>query len=107
MHIAYQQRGVSIIGIAMDPSTTPHRREVVEAFCALNNLTFDVVLSDPALAAGETELGRIPTIPATVIFNREGDAVASTTGIFRREDVTELIEAMLEDRSHPLLQRAF
>lgn len=105
LHMAYRRRGVTIIGVAMDPPTTPNRRDIVEAFCALNNLTFEIVLSSPELAAGETAVGRIPTIPATVIFDRDGDPVASTTGVFRREEVSNLLVAMIENRAHPLLQQ--
>lgn len=104
LHIDFRRRGVQVIGVAMDPPSVPRRREVIEAFCALNNVTFDVMLASEALGEGETEIGRIPTIPATVVFNREGDPVASATGMFRRQEMVELLEAMIEGQSHPLLQ---
>ena len=64
------------------------------------------MLASEALGEGSTELGRIPTIPATVIFNREGDAIASTTGMFHREEIVDLLEAMVSGRPHPLLEPA-
>ncbi len=106
LHIEYREQGVSVVGVAMDPPSSRQRREVVEAFCALNNLTFEIVLASDELGNGDTEVGRIPTIPATVIFNRAGDPVASATGPFRRDEVIDLIEALIHGRLHPLLQDA-
>lgn len=104
IHVAFQHRGVSVIGIAMDPPNMARRGQIVDAFCSLNNLTFDVVLASEALGQGATEVGRIPTIPATVIFNREGTPVASATGVFQSDELTGLLEALVEGRSHPLLE---
>lgn len=104
IHIAFQHRGVSVVGVAMDPPSTRRREEIVDSFCALNNITFEVVLADEALGAGETPIGDIPVIPATVVFDRRGRAVASTTGVFNRQELTGLIEALAEGTPHPLLQ---
>jgi peroxiredoxin len=103
IHIAFQHRGVSVVGVAMDPPSTRRREEIVETFCALNNLTFDVVLASEALGAGQTALGDVPVIPATVVFDREGRPVASTVGMFDRQELTGLIEALVEGTPHPLL----
>jgi peroxiredoxin len=103
LHIAFQHRGVSVVGVAMDPPAARRREEIVETFCALNNITFDVVLASEALGAGETPVGDIPVIPATVVFDRRGRPVASTTGMFDRRELTGLIEALVEGTPHPLL----
>jgi peroxiredoxin len=106
LHVTYRHRGVSVIGVAMDPPNAQRRYQVVEAFCALNNLTFDVVLASEELGRGQTAVGVIPMIPATVIFDREGRPVASATGIFRREEVESLLDALVAGGSHPLLEAA-
>ena len=103
IHIAYAQRGVTVVGVAMDPPSTRRRSQIVETFCAVNNLTFDVVLASEELGQGETEVGRIPTIPATVIFDRDGDPIASAQGRFDQDELEGLLDALLERRPHPLL----
>jgi peroxiredoxin len=103
IHIAFQHRGVAVVGVAMDPPSTRRREEIVDSFCALNNLTFDVVLANEALGRGETAIGDVPVIPATVIFDRRGRPVASTTGMFNRQEISGLIEALVEGTPHPLL----
>lgn len=94
IHIRYQPRGVSVIGVAMDPGEGRPRRRVVEAFCALANLTFDVVLAIEEVGRGETELGDIPAIPATVVFDREGSPVASAVGPFREAELEALLDQL-------------
>jgi hypothetical protein len=97
LHIQYGSRGVTIVGVAMDPGEDRIRGRVVEAFCALANLTFDIVLASDSVGRGETELGEIPTIPATVIFNRAGEPVASVAGRFRDEELEELLEGLVSE----------
>jgi len=94
IHIRYAPRGVRVIGVAMDPGEGRPRRRVVEEFCALANLTFDVVLATDAVGAGDTELGEIPTIPATVIFGRDSRPVASATGLFHESELEELLDRL-------------
>jgi len=103
IHIAYAERGVTVIGVAMDPASTRRRSHIVETFCAVNNLTFDVVLTSDALSQGETDVGRIPSIPATVIFDRDGTPVASAQGRFDQDEVEGLLDALIAGRAHPLL----
>ena len=95
IHIRYREQGVSVIGVAMNPGEGYARRRIIDAFCSLANLTFDVVLANDDL--GETELERIPTIPATIVFNRRGDAAASATGIFRERELIDLLDRLVRE----------
>lgn len=97
LHIQYREQNVRVIGVAMDAPDSHRRTEIVEAFCALNNLTFDVVLSTEELGEGATDIGQIPTIPATVIFDRRGTPVASSTGFFTFAEIEGVIDELLEN----------
>lgn len=97
VHIRFQPRGVTVVAVAMDPGEGRTRRRIVDAFCSLANLSFEILLASDALGQGETEIGRIPVIPATVIFNRRGDAAASVTGIFRENELVALLEDLVDD----------
>jgi peroxiredoxin len=97
IHVRFQPSGVSVVGVAMDPGEGHARRRVVDAFCSLANQSFEVVLASDELGRGETALGRIPTIPATVVFDRRGDPVASVTGVFREAELTALLEDLAGD----------
>lgn len=95
IHILYRERGVSVIGVAMNPGEGRARRRIVETFCSFANLTFDVVLASDALGEGDTELERIPVIPATIVFNRRGDAAASATGVVREPELMALLDQLV------------
>jgi peroxiredoxin len=95
IHIQFRHRGVAVVGVALDPGDGAQRRRVVEAFCAVNQLTFEVLLATPALANGETDLGQIPVIPATIVFDQNGQPLASTTGLLNRQELTQLLERVL------------
>jgi peroxiredoxin len=95
-HAEHAAEGLVVVGVAMDPETGRGRRaEVVESYCALNNLSFEVLLSTPELEAGQTGVRRIPEIPATIVFDREGRPAASFTGVFLRSELETLLARIL------------
>jgi len=94
-HIVYSPRGVSVIGIAMDPGTGRNRQTVVDAYCSLSNLTFDVMLASEELATGQTDIGRVPAVPTTAVLDQRGRPYATFEGIFRGEQLTAVLESLL------------
>lgn len=96
VHIEAADRGIRVVAVAMDPEVgRVGRREVLESYCAANNLTFTVLFATPELTAGETDVGRIPEIPATVIIDPDGRPVASFTGPFLGSELTELLDRVV------------
>lgn len=90
VHDEYKDRGIHVIGIALD------RRDAVERFAA------EVPVSYPLLIAGETGFGLMDRfgastggLPYTVVTDRRGRIVNAHVGRVRAEDIDELLAPVL------------
>ena len=96
--VTHRDRGVTVIGVAMDPELGHGGRQaMVESYCAVSNVTFEVALASDALFEGRTDVGRIPAIPATVVLDRRGRPVASVAGTFRRSELERLLAPLVRE----------
>ena len=88
----FRGQGLEIVAVNFMES-----RELVQAFSREQNLTYPMLLdrrSDIAERYG------VMRLPETVVIGRSGEVIAKTTGYkdWYKEDVRELVSALLEDR---------
>lgn len=88
----FRGQGLEIVAVNFMES-----RELVQAFAREQNLTYPMLLdrrSDIAERYG------VMRLPETVVIGRSGEVIAKTTGYkdWYKEDVRELVSALLEDR---------
>lgn len=88
----FRGRGLEIVAVNfMEP------RELVQAFAREQNLTYPMLLDRRSDIAEQYGVLRLPE---TVVIGRGGEVIAKTTGYkdWYKEDVRELVSALLEDR---------
>ena len=88
----FRGRGLEIVAVNfMEP------RELVQDFAREQNLTYPMLLDRRSDIAEQYGVLRLPE---TVVIGRGGELIAKTTGYkdWYKEDVRELVSALLEDR---------
>lgn len=88
----FRERGLEVVAVNfMEP------RELVQAFARERKLTYPMLL-DPR--SDVAEMYGVMRLPETVVIGRGGEVIAKTTGYkdWYKEDVRELVSALLEDR---------
>lgn len=88
----FRSRGLEIVAVNfMEP------RELVQDFAREQNLTYPMLLDRRSDIAEQYGVLRLPE---TVVIGRGGELIAKTTGYkdWYKEDVRELVSALLEDR---------
>lgn len=80
-------RGVTVVGVALDPSGYP----VVAPWRRALHLTYLVTLADPSVVRGESALGVLRTLPTTLVLDRRGRVVHRIEGQLARGQLEPLI----------------
>lgn len=88
----FRGQGLEIVAVNFMES-----RELVQAFAREQNLTYPMLLDRQSDIA---ERYGVMRLPETVVIGRSGEVIAKTTGYkdWYKEDVRELVSALLEDR---------
>jgi thiol-disulfide isomerase/thioredoxin len=92
-------RGLQFIGIAIDES------EAVQDFLREFPVNYPILLGDEETIAWGGRLGNhAGVLPFSAVFDREGKLISSHLGVFRREQILEMIERLLEPHAATALQ---
>ena len=84
----YQERGLEIVGIALDPEN----KDEIAAFAKEFNVNYPLVYSDGKI---ESESGGILGVPTSYLINRQGETVKKHSGIINKEAFAKEIEPLL------------
>ncbi len=84
----YKDRGFTVLAISLDEGGW----DPVRRFATEMELNFPVVLGDDPLSL---EFGGIRALPTTMIVNREGNVVATHTGLVPKQTYETAIEELL------------
>jgi thiol-disulfide isomerase/thioredoxin len=87
----YRDRGVEILGIALDDEG----REVVEPFVRDNGITYPVLIGDEAIMS---LYGGISSIPTTFFLNRDGSIQRHYDRMLSRLEIDSALEEILNKR---------
>ena len=79
--------GFQVIAIGMDLEG----KKVLEPFAYHYRLPFPVLVADDRFRRGETRFGVISALPAYVLYNREGEAIAAWAGPANAPQLDEAI----------------
>ena len=88
------RKDLVVIGIAMDYQDP----EYVKQFADDLLVTFPIVLGDRKIAA---QIGKIPGLPTTYLYNPEGRVVAQNVGALTREAVERYIDSKVAAKKSP------
>lgn len=88
------RKDLVVIGIAMDYQDP----EYVKQFADDLLVTFPIVLGDRKIAA---QIGKIPGLPTTYLYNPEGRVVAQNVGALTREAVERYIDSKVAAKKAP------
>ncbi|MDP1682901.1 MAG: TlpA disulfide reductase family protein [Burkholderiales bacterium] len=88
------RKDLIVIGIAMDYQDS----EYVKQFADDLLVTFPIVLGDRKIAA---QIGKIPGLPTTYLYNPEGRVVAQNVGALTREAVERYIDSKVVAKKTP------
>lgn len=88
------RKDLVVIGIAMDYQDP----EYVKQFADDLLVTFPIVLGDRKIAA---QIGKIPGLPTTYLYNPEGRVVAQNVGALTREAVERYIDSKVVAKKTP------
>ena len=89
------RKDLVVIGIAMDYQDP----EYVKQFADDLLVTFPIVLGDRKIAA---QIGKIPGLPTTYLYNPEGRVVAQNVGALTREAVERYIDSKVAAKKSPV-----
>jgi hypothetical protein len=89
--VAYRERGLRIVSIAMD-SQTP---QLVSTWVETLGIIWPMALATPEVIEGRSPLGRIPEIPRTMILDRHGFVRFDRSGVVPPADLAKAIEGLL------------
>jgi hypothetical protein len=89
--VAYRERGLRIVSIAMD-SQTP---QLVSVWVETLGIVWPMALATPEFIEGRSALGRIPEIPRTMILDRRGFVRFDRSGMIDPAELAKVIESML------------
>ncbi|HEU0187775.1 MAG TPA: TlpA disulfide reductase family protein [Gallionellaceae bacterium] len=84
LHNAHKDKDMVVIGVAMDST-----REAVKKFVARHGITYPVVMGDYKSA---DQVGDIPGLPTSYLYDPTGKQVAGHTGIVTRAGLEEYIQ---------------
>lgn len=87
----YGERGFQVIAIGMDLEG----KKVLEPFAYHYKMPFPVLVADDDYRNGRSRFGRIPVLPATFLFARDGAVIAAWGGPANLPDVEKAVEAAL------------
>ena len=93
--VALQQelsaKGLQFVGIAIDDPVE------VQAYLRRHPVNYPVLVGDASVPAWADNLGnRLSALPFSVVLDRDGRQVHAQTGIFRREQVLDAVQPLLE-----------
>ncbi len=88
------RKDLVVIGIAMDYQDP----EYVKQFADDLLVTFPIVLGDRKIAA---QIGKIPGLPTTYLYNPEGRVAAYNVGALTREAVERYIDSKVAAKKSP------
>jgi thiol-disulfide isomerase/thioredoxin len=88
------RKDLVILGIAMEYQD----KEYVKQFADDLLVTFPIVLGDNRIAA---QIGKIPGLPTTYLYNPEGRVVAQNVGALTREAVERYIDSKVAAKKTP------
>jgi len=85
---AYTDRGFTVVAVSLDEGGW----EVVRPYVEEQQFNFPVVVGNDEIA---DKFGEVSALPTTLIINREGEIVATHTGLVGRDVYEEEIESLL------------
>ncbi len=88
------RKDLVVIGIAMEYQD----KEYVKQFADDLLVTFPIVLGDNKIAA---QIGKVPGLPTTYLYNPEGRVVAQNVGALTREAVERYIDSKVVAKKTP------
>jgi thioredoxin-like negative regulator of GroEL len=88
----YAARGLRVVAVGMDLDG----RKVLGPFAAQSALPYPILVADPSFLRGESAFGPIRELPAVLVLDAEGRAVAGWTGFARPEALREKLDALFE-----------
>jgi thiol-disulfide isomerase/thioredoxin len=84
-------RGLRFVGIAIDEP------DAVRDFLKETPVNYPILIGDEQAPAWADSLGnRLSALPFSVVFDRNGRPAKAHTGIFRREQVLEAVQPLLD-----------
>lgn len=84
-------RGLRFVGVAID------EQDAVRTFLKENPVNYPILIGDEQAPAWADSLGNsLSALPFSVVFDRNGRPAKVHTGIFRREQVLEAVQPLLD-----------
>jgi peroxiredoxin len=85
----YRDQGFEIVGLSLDQ---PGQEDMVKRFVKENNMNYDVLFDNGAVAQA---YGGVRSIPTTFLINRDGEIVSSVVGLQSKAAWAQAIERLL------------
>jgi thiol-disulfide isomerase/thioredoxin len=83
----YAPRGFTVVAVGMDLEGA----EVLEPFAREYQLNFPLLLADERIRQGQTAFGTISSLPATLLFGRDGRLITVFAGLLVPAELDALI----------------
>ncbi len=83
----YGSEGLLVVAIGMDREGSV----VLEPFVREYGLPFPVLVSDEKMRNGKTAFGRINSLPASMVFGRDGRLIVAYTGLAVASDLEQIV----------------
>jgi len=76
--------------LGLEPSEEP----LIEPYVEHHQLPFDIGIAEWSVAAGESEIGRIPLVPTTVFVDADGRIASAFAGVVPADDLVWEIDRL-------------